>query len=76
MTTIAQMAKENSDNMEQIAKDTRRDNQAMRVIATMTMVYLPATFVAVSRGCPFPLPSHPRKQNPLSRRKLPWANRD
>jgi len=31
----------------QMAKDSRRDNEIMKTITVVTMIYLPATFVAV-----------------------------
>ena len=48
LKNLAEMGRDDSKNMEQIARETKRDSQTMRVIATMTMLYLPATFVAVS----------------------------
>jgi len=31
----------------QIARDSKRDNEIMKTITVVTMIYLPATFVAV-----------------------------
>ena len=36
-----------------IAFETKRDSDAMKTIAALTMIYLPATFVAVSQSIQF-----------------------
>jgi hypothetical protein len=45
---IAKASKEDSAAMRQIAIDTKRDSSAMKTIATLGMLFLPGTFVAVS----------------------------
>lgn len=44
---IAKASKEDSAVMRQIALDTKRDSSAMKTIATLTMFFLPGTFIAV-----------------------------
>ena len=55
MLSIAENSRRDNQLMLQIAQDSRavavstaRDNAAMRVIAGVTILFLPATFVAVS----------------------------
>ncbi|PVH81761.1 hypothetical protein DL98DRAFT_570898 [Cadophora sp. DSE1049] len=53
---IAKASKEDSAVMRQIALDTKRDSSAMKTIATLTMFFLPGTFIAVFLQLPFPTP--------------------
>ena len=48
MARLAEYGREENINMGKIARATKLDSQAMKIIAIMTMLYLPATFVAVS----------------------------
>lgn len=48
MDRMAKSANKESESMKEIAHEARRDNRAMKTIAQMTMIYLPASFVAVS----------------------------
>lgn len=55
MLTLEESSRRDNQLMLQIAQDSRvvaistaRDNAAMRVIAGVTILFLPATFVAVS----------------------------
>jgi hypothetical protein len=55
MRAIAEITRRDNKLMIQVAKDSRtvaiataRDSAAMRVIATVTILFLPATFTAVS----------------------------
>jgi hypothetical protein len=55
MRTIAELSRRDNQLMLQIAEDskavalaTARDSAAMRVIAGVTILFLPATFIAVS----------------------------
>ncbi|KAG4427787.1 hypothetical protein IFR05_016732 [Cadophora sp. M221] len=52
---IAKAAKEDGAVMRQIALETKRDSKAMKTIAMLTMVFLPATSIALSK--PFSPPS-------------------
>lgn len=59
MKAIAELSRQDSKFMLQIAEDSRavalataRDNAAMRVIATITILFLPATFTSASVPVP------------------------
>ncbi|KAK0099413.1 hypothetical protein ONS95_003517 [Cadophora gregata] len=49
---IAKASKEDSAVMRQIALDTKRDSSAMKTIATLTMFFLPGTFIAAIFAMP------------------------
>ena len=51
MRVIAAQTLEQSTAMKSIAEMTRRDSSAMKSIAMLTMIFLPATAVAVSTRC-------------------------
>lgn len=51
MRVIAAQTLEQSTAMKSIAEMTRRDSSAMKSIAVLTMIFLPATAVAVSTRC-------------------------
>ncbi len=48
MARMADYSREENISMSNIARAAKLDSEAMKTIATMTMLYLPATFVAVS----------------------------
>ncbi len=48
MARMADYSREENISMGNIARAAKLDSEAMKTIATMTMLYLPATFVAVS----------------------------
>jgi hypothetical protein len=52
MARLAEYSREESISMGNIARATKLDSEAMKTIAIMTMLYLPATFVAVSAELP------------------------
>ena len=54
MARMTEYGREESISMGNIARAAKLDSEAMKTIATLTMVYLPATFVAVSSylSCP------------------------
>ncbi len=62
MARVADYSREENISMGNIARATKLDSEAMRTIATMTMLYLPPTFVAVSFRASS-LPSHTRDTN-------------
>ena len=66
---IAKAAKEDSAVMRQIAMETKRDSSAMKTIAMLTMVFLPATSIAVL--CPL---SSPLLSSPLLTQYLACKN--
>lgn len=45
-TSIAEQSRRIADESKAIASETRRDSTSMKTIASLTMVYLPATFAA------------------------------
>jgi Mg2+ and Co2+ transporter CorA len=56
---FAQKAQQSADHMErmtidmhEIAKKTKQETVSMRVITTVTLFFLPATFIAVSSKAP------------------------
>ena len=80
MRKMAEQAREDSEIMAGIAKDTKEDSSAMKTIAIVTMFYLPGAFVAVSLAflCPihrilnhFPVnpwhATHPDQRGPRTR---------
>lgn len=57
MRALAQLSRRDNELMIQVAKDSRaiavataRDSAAMQVIAAVTILFLPATFTAVSHS--------------------------
>lgn len=48
MRRMAESAQDDNFVMREISKSTKLDSEAMKTIAFLTMLYLPATFVAVS----------------------------
>jgi hypothetical protein len=58
MQRIARASEQNNNGMAEMAKQTREDSRAMKVLAVVTMFYLPWTSVAVSS-----LPHHPFADN-------------
>jgi uncharacterized protein YigA (DUF484 family) len=50
MDRMAKSANKESESMKEIAHETRRNNRAMKTITQMTMIYLPASFAAVSHS--------------------------
>ena len=48
--TIAKASKDHSAMMRVIALQTKRDSSAMKTIAALGMLFLPGTFVAVSKS--------------------------
>ena len=53
MNVVAAGSREEAQHMKEIAQSTRVDSQAMKLIALLTMLYLPATFVAVCTYLPY-----------------------
>src|ERR1700753_2172183 len=52
MKTIAEATKRDSSAMKTIAEATKRDSSAMKTIAIMTMLFLPATYLAALFNMP------------------------
>lgn len=50
---MAEGAQQENYIMQEIAQSTKFDSQTMKTIATLTMLYLPATFVAVRHQLDF-----------------------
>ncbi|KAI0112735.1 hypothetical protein F4776DRAFT_639647 [Hypoxylon sp. NC0597] len=49
---IASRASKTAEEATTIAEETKRDSPTMTSIAALSMIFLPGTFVAVSRNCP------------------------
>jgi hypothetical protein len=47
---IAELSRKDNITMQRVALATARDSAAMRIIAAVTILFLPATFVAVRKG--------------------------
>lgn len=54
---IAEESRRIADDSKKIAELTRRDSNDMRVIAAVTLMFLPGTFVAVSQRDQSTLPA-------------------
>lgn len=48
MRRLAEQSQRESEEVRKLADASRRDAREMKRLATLTMLYLPATFVAVS----------------------------
>jgi len=69
MAELAEMNRRQAQSMAYIAYDTKRDSEVMKAVTLVTLIFLPATFVAVR---PDPASGIHRSSSFSPRRSLAW----
>ena len=70
MAGLAEVNRRQAQSMAVLAYDTKRDSEVMKAVTVVTLIFLPATFVAVG-----PFPSQEATAHPVfpSRQSLAWG---